>query len=688
MIKRKKSLDKYVPQAGPKTPALPALLLNVLAGAVLIMVIAFLAYLPCINGEFILDDDQLLTNNSQIKASDGLYQIWSTTEAPDYWPATNTSLWIEWRLWKMNPTGYHVANLILHIVESLLIWLILRRLAIPGAFLAAMIFAVHPVNVESVAWISQRKNTMAMLFMLLSIFWYLKADILSGWRSHGEPTEQEKSIARSLVAVLHSGRGIADQWYWLSLTAFLFAMLSKGSVAVLPVLLLGIVWWLRPLTKQDLARTLPFFAVALALAAVNMWFQTHGSKEAIRSADVAQRLLGAGGVVWFYLYKALLPLDLAFIYPQWHIHTGNLLWWLPLVAALAVTVVLWRNRKGWSRSVFFAWGFFCVALIPVMGFVDVGFMQYSLVADHYQHIAIIGLIALASTGFVAWQKQSQGMMRRAAPALAAAAVVALAILTWRQSECYHDNITLYQTTLSLNPECWMAHNNLGVNMARAGYLPEALEQYNQALQLKDNYPEAENNLGNALVKIGRPDEAVEHYRRALSLQSDYPEAHDNLLNALAMTGRADEAIEYYSQAIKSNPDNLQAHYKLGNVLAHASRLSEAIEHYQQALALAPHNPEVHVNMGNALTRIGRIEEAIEHYRLALRLKPDDNAARVNLISEYVRADRATEAVATAEEALELARMQGQTALAKQIEDWLNAYRSSRPNPHAIPPLSE
>jgi tetratricopeptide (TPR) repeat protein len=686
MMKRKKSLRIPAPQARSGVFSLSALPLGVSAGAVLIAVAAFIAYLPCITGEFVFDDDLLLTNNPLVAAPDGLYRLWCTNEAPEYYPASYTTNWIEWRLWQMNPAGYHATNLILHVAEALLIWIVLRKLSIPGAFLAALIFAVHPVNVESVAWIAQRRNIIAMLFFLLSILWYFKASMptssvgMAPARSHGGPWEREKTFSSF---ILHPSS--FHFWYWLSLAVFVLAMLGKGSAAVLPALLLGIVWWLRPLRRQDLLRALPFFAVAAALTAVNVWFQTRGTEVVIRNAGFTDRLVGAGCAVWFYLYKALLPLDLAFVYPPWHIEAGNPLWWLPLLAALAVTAVLWRYRTGWSRPLLFAWGFFCVALAPVLGFVDVGFMQYSLVADHYQHIAIIGAIALASAGFLAWQKRTQGLVRRAAPVVAVAAAGALTFLTCRQSECYQDNITLYETTLAANPECWMAHNNLGVNLARAGQLPAAMDHYRQALRLKDNYPEAHNNLGNALVRLGRPDEAVEQYRQALRLQSDYPEAYDNLLNALAMTGRPEEAIEYYTQALRSNSDNPKIHLKLGNVFAHAGRQAEAIEHYQRAVALAPEFAEAHVNLGNALTRTGRLDEAIDHYQQALRIKPNNNAARVNLISAYARAGRSSEALDEAKKALELARVQGQTALANQIEDWLKSYRAGLLNPQNTPP---
>ncbi len=231
------------------------------AGAVLIAILACIAYLPSINGGFILDDDRLLTDNNLIKADGGLYRFWCTAEPMDYWPGTSTTLWVEWRLWEMQPAGYHVTNLLLHVVEALLIWLILRKLSIPGAFLAALLFAVHPVNVESVAWISQRKNVTAMLFFLLSILWYLKYAELarrpcSAWYPlAAKPSTVRRPLPAVSSFILHPSS--FNFLYWLSLAAFVLAMLSKGSVAVFPVLLLGIVWWLRSLpsiSRWDLVR--------------------------------------------------------------------------------------------------------------------------------------------------------------------------------------------------------------------------------------------------------------------------------------------------------------------------------------------------------------------------------------------------------------------------------------------------
>ena len=695
-----------------------------------------------------MDDDLLLTDNHFIKASDGLQQFWCGTESPDYWPMTNTTLWIEWRLWGMNPTGYHVTNLILHIVETLLIWIILRNLSVPGAFLAAVLFAVHPVNVESVAWIASRKNLTAMLFFLLAILWYLKAHTLTistgtvPARSHGGPRKQgtnPQPLAPSPWLL----------WYWLSLTAFVLAMLGKGSTVVLPVLLLGIVWWLHPpgtvpifvstkmglsssvpttkiglspSIRRDLLRIAPFFLVAIVMTGVNLWFQKHGSEAVIRDASFTDRILGAGFVVWFYLYKAILPINLAFVYPQWNIHAANPLWWLPLASALAVTAALWRYGKKWSRPFLFSWGFFCLALVPVMGFTDVGFMRYSLVADRYQHIAIIAVIAPAAALWSLWHRREGRVTRLAAPIIAVAAVGTLALLTWRQSGDFRDVITLYKATLRKNPQCWLAENNLGKACCDIGQPQEAIGHFRQAIRLKPDYAEAQNNMGLMLYKNGQPKEAIGHYRLAIRFKSDYYEAHNNLGVALVQTGRIDEAIEHYRESLRLKPDYSKAHNNFGATLEKKGRSQEAIEHYKQALRLEPNNPEAYNNLGNTLLSIGRLQEAIEHYENALRLKPDYTDAHYNLgialtskgqyqqavehfrqvlrlksdFSEayfnlaftFVRMNRSSEAVAAAQKALELARSKDQTELAKQVEKWLNSHSAGLPDLPNTPPPSK
>jgi hypothetical protein len=333
-----------------------------LQAAAVLVFLTVLAYWPGLHGGFLWDDDTLILDNPLVRSANGLYSIWFSTKSIDYWPLTYTSFWVEWRLFGTSPLGYHIVSLCLHLASAFLIWNILRRLDIRGAYLAALLFAVHPVNVESVLWISQRKNTLSEVFLLLSILWYI----------------QDRYVP--------------------SLLGFCLAMLAKGSVATLPALLLLVVCWQhRRVTARDLWRMVPFGAVAGVLTIVNVWFQTHGSGEVIRHVTWTERVLGAMGALWFYLWKALVPVHLAFVYPQWNVDAHRWVWWMPLLGTIAVTVILLvrRHRPGY-RATFFAWSFFVLALLPVLGLTDVYFMRYSLVADRYQYVGLIAVIAFVA----------------------------------------------------------------------------------------------------------------------------------------------------------------------------------------------------------------------------------------------------------------------------------------------------
>lgn len=602
-----------------------------MAGALLIVLVTSVAYLPSIRGEFLLDDTLNLTENDLVRATDGPYKFWLTTEPIDYWPLFNTSLWLEWRLWGTNPLGYHVTNLALHIATVLLVWTTLVKLSVPGAFLAAMLFAVHPVNVESVAWITQLKNLLALFFSLVSVLCYLEEE--QRWRQR----------ARGARAV--------GLWYAASLGSFTLAMLSKGSVAVVPLLLLGVLRWLRPLTWKDIVRLGPFFLVCAVLVPVNIWFQSRLGTQ-LPAAGLVESVLRAASIVWFYLLKALVPLDLTFIYPLWKVNAGRLAWWLPLLAAAAVTAIFWRYRDSWARAPLFAWAYFCISLVPVMAFTPVGFMEHSLVADHYQHLALIGVVGIVASGWAIWRGRARGPARWTANGVALATTAALALLTWQQCHLYVDGVKLFRDTLKKNPTSWMAHNNLAALLTDAGREQEAIEHLQQALRLKADYPDAHNNLGRALHDSGRLQEAIEHYERAIELKPGFPTAHYNLGLALAQAGDLEEAIAHYRQALRLQPTYTQAHLNLGNALADAGRLEEAIKQYEETLRLDPNFVGAHYNLGVALAQAGRTREAIEQYRNALRLQPDSSRAHYDLGIALIQ-DRPGEAIAHLREALRL-----------------------------------
>jgi tetratricopeptide (TPR) repeat protein len=752
-----KTAQKPFPRKPPAASVRRTQALVAFAGAAAIAAAAVFIYLPSISGGFILDDNHLLTESLFVKSADGLYFFWCTTRPVDYWPMTNTTFWLEWRMWGMHPTGYHFTNLILHIVESWLIWIILRKINIPGAFWAALIYAVHPVNVEATAWIAQRKETTAMLFFLLSMLWYCKAggftapaeQALAGRREEGR--EWEKSRFSSFI--LHPSSFGA--WYWLSLTAFVLAMFGKGSVAILPLLILWIMWWLRPAgtgpvcpagniepspsgailemlkrfwppyTRRDIVWIAPFFLVAAVLVWVNIWFQTHGTGEIVRTCGFLERLLGACGAVWFYLYKAFFPLRLCFVYPQWEIAARELKWWAAFAGLLAVTAVLWWYGKTWSRPLLFAWGFFGAALLPVLGFTDIGFMKFTLVADRYQHIALIGMITLTAAGLGTWMRRTRGRPRTAATALALLAVGSLAFLAFRQSSLYRDAQTLYPATISLNPDCWLVRNNLGgalyqkardneamqqlekakelyneamrqfdkavrlnpdyadarsnlaVGFIRVGRFNDAIKQCEEALRIKHNqYPEAHHNLGISLSNVGRPVEAIEHFKQALAQTPSYPDAENAMGSALVQIGRYNEALEHVNKALKMQPNLANAEYNLGSIYKVMGKYQESLEHYARAVQMKRNEPIYHMALGEVLNQVGRYEEAIAQYRQALQLNSNVPEAHYDLAIVYANAHNAIQAVASARRAMDLARSQEQTALALKIEAWLEQYQGA------------
>ncbi|HUN55597.1 MAG TPA: tetratricopeptide repeat protein [Smithella sp.] len=536
----------------------------------LLALAAIIAYGPLWHAGFIWDDDTFLFNNPLIKQADGLYQFWFTAKAPDYFPLTSTTLWLEWRIWNNNPLVYHIVNVLLHALSAVLIWRVLVHLKIPGAWLAAALFAVHPVNVESVAWITERKNTLSMLFYVTSILYYLKF---------------EETDMRRLYAI--------------ALCSFMLALLSKTAVAPMPFVLLGIVWWRRGrITSRDVTLALPFFGAALLMGMITIWFQSHNAigAEIVRADNFWSRLAAAGMALWFYLYKALVPVNLIFVYPRWQVDGAKLISYIPGLLAIAGFAVLWRNRsKGWGKASLFGFSYFVVMLLPVLGFRDIYFMRFSLVADHWQYFAIIGPIALAAAGITHASARLEKKYEMLAPVVCAILLLILGALTWRQTCPYIDSETLWKTTIAKNPACFLAHEELGNIYKEKGQFDEAINQYQETIRLNPGYAGAYYNRGIAYAKLEQYQPAIESYNEAIRLSPDDASYYNNRGSAYLKLGRYQQAFDDFGRAIRLKPDYADAYYNRGIAYGRLEQYAPAIEDLNSAIRLKPDYADAYNN---------------------------------------------------------------------------------------------
>lgn len=580
--------------------------------AAAILLAVTMAYGPALRAGFIWDDDAYVTENHHLESVDGLRRIWFKFGATDqYYPLVFTTFWIERHLWGLSPLGYHLVNILLHATASILVWRALRKLNVPGAAFAAAIFALHPVHVESVAWITERKNVLSGVFYLSSLLAYL--------RFIGAPDSAP-----------HRRR-----WYAIALAFFACALLSKTVTATLPVIILLLTWWKRGrLTPRDVRLVVPYFILGAAAGAITVWLERHhvGTEFVHWNLSFADRILIAGRAFWFYLAKLVWPANLTFIYSRWRIPGAPAWQSIAPLAAISLIAAAWAARNRIGKGLFVALAFFALTLLPALGFVDVYQMRFSFVADHFQYLASLGPLALLAAA----ASVRRPVPKRLARAGGAALLLVLATLTWRQCEIYHDVETLWRNTIRKNPDSWMAHGNLAAELARRGRIGEAIQHYRTGLTLNDDAPQVHFNLAVLLQGKGERDEAMSHYERAIRAPR-FAEAHNNLGVCLAESGRTDEAIEHYETALNLKPDYADAHGNLANLLVQRGRLNEAIEHYRQAVALAPDPTIFHYNMAPALIKAGRRAEAESHYREArrgfeamLRSHPDDARSQVGL----------------------------------------------------------
>ena len=619
----------------------------------LIVVLTIIAYLPALNAGFIWDDDSHLTQNPCIIGPLGFKEIWISSHAY-YYPLVLTTFWVLHKFVGLNPLPYHVLNVLMHAGSAVLLWRVLQQLKVRGAWFGAALWALHPVMVESVAWITELKNTQSCFFYLLSILFFLKVD-----SANSEPQER--------------------RWrFCLSLLFFAMAITSKSSTVMLPVVLGLCLWWRRSsvncpsgsdrLHWRDLVQLAPFLFISAAASGWTIWEQKfHSGALGVEfTQNWPQRFAIAGRDIWFYLEKLVWPDSLAFIYPRWEIDIFQAKAFLPFFAAAILLSLLYRKRDTRLRPVVFAAAYFVVSLFPVLGFFNVYFFRYSFVSDHFQYLASIGPLALAASGIVTALQPLEKIIppRWVQPVLCGLLLLVLGILTWRQTEGYHDVETLWRTTIARNPDCPLAHLNLGVLLKERGQRDEAKAEYLEALKVNPGYAEALTtlgvceaeerqfekaissfeaalksdptyspawyNMGNAFRDEGKSDEAIASYQTALQMWSENQEAHNNLAVALSQSGKQEEAIAHFREALRLKPNDAGAHNNLGVVLTQQGQLDDAVDQFKEALRLNRTSIQTYINLARALVRLGRRDEAVQNLKEALRLKPDSVEARQQL----------------------------------------------------------
>jgi tetratricopeptide (TPR) repeat protein len=571
--------------------------------------------------------------------------MWTAPGGADYFPLKETVQWIEWHLWGDSPAGYHLVSVSLHLLSAFLFWALLARLGVRFAWPAALFFAVHPMVVESVAWISELKNTLSLPFLLVSALAYFAFDECRG-RPGG------------------AGRGA----FALSLLAFLASLLAKGSGVMFPFVILIYVWVRHGrITGRAILDTVPFAAMSAAAGAATIWFQEHRAIAGVVAplGGIGERLAVAGHAVVFYFAKAIIPWPICPVYPGWRTGVSLLSDACPWIAIIAVTVVLWSCRGRWGRGPILAEGWFVLNLVPVLGFVRMSFARLSPVSDHFAYIALLGLVGglAGAFGSLAQAIGQKGPRQ----ALGGAVALVLGVFAWEShalSANYRDDRVFWTFAGRQNPEAWAPRNNLGLIDLAAGRLPEAASQFEAvirsgeeqaevfnnlgttytrmgrydeaeaqfeaALRLQPGYPVAEANLGNVLAQTRQFDQAAVHYRRSLELRPDMADVHTRLGMAYSLSGHPDEAAAEFAEAIRLDPDAAEPRYRLATVLANAGRLPEAIVRFREAVAIDPARADAYAGLGLALTLSQRPREALEPLRRAVALQPQNAQARAYL----------------------------------------------------------
>lgn len=607
-------------------PASPPLLERIPAWWIWPVFVAavWLAYLPAMNGALLWDDGGHLTR-SDLRSLHGLYRIWFEVGATQqYYPVLHTAFWLEQWVWGRSPLGYHLLNVVLHATAACQFGVLLRRLRVPGGWFAAALFALHPVCVESVAWISEQKNTLSAVFYLAAALTWLRFDAERTGRTYG-----------------------------LATGLFILALLTKTVTATLPAALLVLCWWRQGRIdwRRDVLPLLPWFALGAGAGLFTAHFErvligANGEAFALSFLD---RLVLSGRIFWFYLGSLAWPSDLIFIYSRWTVDASIAGQWLWLLAGLGLLGALigWSRRQ---RGPLAAGLLFAGTLFPVLGFFNVYPFVFSYVADHFQYLASLAIFALVGAG---WHRASQAWPTAARSGLVILVLPVLAVLSWAQCRMYRDPVTLYETTLRQNPNAWMAHNNLAIILGDQGRLNEAVSHLETSARLKPDHAPTLNNLGYNLLRLDRPADALPVLDRAVRLRPDYGVAHRNRGLVLATMDRTAEALASFETACRLSPEDDEAELNRAIALMLLNRFPEAVSHFEQAIALAPGSAENLYTYGRALAHQGRPTDAMSRLEAALALNPNHAEAHYELAMVQRRLGRIPEATRHYRSALEL-----------------------------------
>lgn len=615
---------------------------------------------PAWTGGWVWDDTAEILRNGPIRSSwHAIGGMWTAPSGADYFPLKETVQWIEWHLWGDAAVGYHLVSLSLHLLSAFLFWRLLVGLRVPFAWTAAVFFTVHPMVVESVAWIAELKNTLSLPFLLVAALAYMASD-----ERRDRPNGAWKGV------------------YALSLLAFLASILAKSSGVMFPFVIL-IYGWFRHgrITPRAILATVPFAAMSGAVGVATIWFQEHRAISGVVApmGGVGERLAIAGHALVFYFVKAILPWPISPVYPGWKAGVSFLSDAWPWLAILAVGVLLWSCRAGWGRGAILASGWFVLNLVPVLGFIRMSFARLSPVSDHFAYIALLGLVG-GLAGALGCLTQALGQ-RGPRLALGCAVALILGVFAWESRELsanYRDDRTFWTFASRQNPEAWAPRNNLGLIDLAAGRFPEAAAQFEAvlrsgeqqaevfnnlgttytrlgrydeaaaefeaALRLQPGYPVAEANLGNVLAQTRQYDQAVAHYRRSLELKPDVADVHTRLGMAYLLTDHPNEAAPEFAEAIRLDPSAAEPRYRLATLLANAGQLAEAIARFQETIAIDSTRGDAYAGLGLALTLSQRAREALEPLRRAVALQPQSAEARAYLGFALFRLGSLSEAI--------------------------------------------